>query len=286
MPVFDLFNKTFFAFLKIIDVLFAFCHSHGTFMAHQLLVKKPKVLLFDVVSTVTKTSFIDKVLLPYVSSHIKQFLEENWDSKSVQADIDNLRWQAKQEPGAPQIPINAERDALIDATMAFVKYCVDKNNESQAIILLRLHMWFDGYKRDRLETPVYSDSACKLKKWHFEQNIKLYVLSNGWNQASKRFLSRTNHGDLNELIMDHFDTEMGLLTDESTYRKVLEQINEPPEVVLFLTKDAAEGQAALRAGLSVVLVMTHRRNIEKLDEDAKKMPRVRSFNDIEFANEN
>ena len=62
------------------------CITTSLFMAqqHQLVVKKPKVLLFDVVSTVAKTSFIDQVLLPYVPSHIKQFLEENWDSKSVQ----------------------------------------------------------------------------------------------------------------------------------------------------------------------------------------------------------
>ena len=110
----------------------------------------------------------------------------------------------------------------------------------------------------------------------------MYVLSNGWALASKRFLSQTNHGDLNELITDYFDSDLGQLTDKSTYQKVLEQIKESAENVLFLTKNAREGQAALSAGLSVVLVMTHRRNIEKLSDEEKKIPRVRTFNDIEF----
>lgn len=38
----------------------------------------------------------------------------------------------------------------------------------------------------------------------------------------------------------------------------------------------------MAAGLIVVLVLTHRRNIEKLDSEAKRLPRVRSFNEIEF----
>ena len=249
---------------------------------NKLQVKTPKALLFDVISTVAKTSFIDKVLLPYVKANAKTYLEENWGSEAVLMDIANLRIQANLEPDVPQIPAEAEQAALINATVAYIEYCEDKKKTSDAITLLRFHMWFDGLKRNRIETPVYSDVASKLKQWHMERNIRLFVFSNGWTEATKRFLKRTNHGDMSTLIEDYFDTEQGELTEPDTFRKAMDLIKEPAEKVLFLTKNAAVGRAALIAGLNVMLVMTHRRSIHKLDEESKKIPRVRSFNDIEF----
>ena len=125
--------------------------------------------------------------------------------------------------------------------------------------------------------------AIQLQKWRNDEGVKLHVFSNGWAEATKRFLARTNHGDLNLLIEDHFDTSLGSLTEEATYTKVLEKLKLPPNAVLFLTKSAEEGRVATKVGLLVVLVLTHRRNIEKLSEaDRAAMPRVRSFNEIEF----
>jgi len=141
-------------------------------------------------------------------------------------------------------------------------------------------MWFDGLKRGKIEMPVYSDVVSKLKKWSTELHIKLYVLSNGWSEATKRFMAMTNHGDLSVLIEDYFDTELGELNEPATYTKALAVIKEPAESVLFLTKNAGEARAAMTAGLNAILVLTHRRNIEKLDEEGKKIPRIRSFNEL------
>lgn len=261
---------------------------------NQLLVKRPQALLFDFVATVTKSSFIDKVLLPYIPNNIMNFLEENWNSKTIQEDINNLRKEAMNmnNPSVPQIPEmvdEGDRSKVIDAVAAYVRYCSDTNKQKNeinivgnAMIVLRFHMWFDGLKRGRLQTPIYSDVNSQLKKWHDEKGTKLYVVSNGWADATKRFLTKTNHGNLEVLIEGHFDTTLGSLNDPSTYDKVLELIKVPAENVLFLTKCAEEGRAALQAGLNSILVLTHRRNIEKLDEESKKLPRVRSFNDLVF----
>lgn len=150
------------------------------------------------------------------------------------------------------------------------------------LLAFSFHMWFDGYKRERIETPVYSDVAIQIQKWRCDLEIKLVVLSNGWAEATKRFLSRTNHGDMNLLIDEHLDTTLGQLTAAETFSKVLEKVQLPAAEVLFLTKNADEAKAAIAAGLIVVMVLTHRRNIEKLDAEAKRLPRVRSFNEIEF----
>lgn len=251
----------------------------------QLQVKKPRAILFDISGTVAKSSFIDKVLMPYIKEFIRMYLEENYEQRNVRTDIENLRVQASRDDAAPKIPgPEAGRANLINATVAYVNYCADNKMENKAITLLRFHMWFDGYKRQRLETPVYSDVAIQIQKWRCDQEIKLFVFSNGWAEATKRFLSRTNHGDMNLLIDDHFDTTTGSLTDPATFAKVLdhEKVKEQPQDVLFLTKSPEEARAAIAAGLIVVMVLTHRRNIEKLDTEGRRLPRVRSFNEIEF----
>lgn len=143
-------------------------------------------------------------------------------------------------------------------------------------------MWFNAYDNDKLETPVYSDVAIQIQKWRCAQEIQLFVLSNGWSEATRRFLSKTNHGDLNLVIDDHFDSAVGPLNESDTFRRVLQKIGHSAEHVVYLTKSQEQGKAASELGITVVLVLTHRKNIEKLDREGKKMPRVRSFNELEF----
>ncbi|KAI2810444.1 hypothetical protein RDWZM_002579 [Blomia tropicalis] len=248
----------------------------------QLQVKRPRALLFDISGTVAKTSFIDKVLFPYITNYAETYFNENWDNDTTRQDLDALRAVSQSDPEAPQIASGLSRDEEIDATVKFIRFYMEHQKECKALTLFRFRMWFDGYKRDRLNTPVYSDVAIQLQHWRSDQGIKLFVVSNGWSEATKRFLQKTSHGDMNLLIENHFDTRIGKLNEPDTYRKILEKIKEEANEVLFLTKDGSEGNAALNAGLNVVLVLTHRRNIEKLNEDEKKIPRVRSFNEIDF----
>ncbi len=72
------------------------------------------------------------------------------------------------------------------------------------------------------------------------------------------------------------------LTDKRSFTKILAKIGEQPENVIFLTKSGEEARAAKEAGITPVLVLTHRTNIEKLDEVDKQFQRIRSFNELEF----
>jgi methionine salvage enolase-phosphatase E1 len=72
------------------------------------------------------------------------------------------------------------------------------------------------------------------------------------------------------------------LTDKESYQKILAKIGEQPEDVIFLTKSPEEAKAAKEVGITPILVLTHRRNIQKLDESDKQMTIIRSFNELEF----
>lgn len=95
-------------------------------------------------------------------------------------------------------------------------------------------------------------------------------------------MSRTSHGDLNLLLSGHFDTSLGSLTDAETYRKVASKVGDPANEICFLTKSPEEGKAAKEAGLNVVLVLTHRRNVEAATELCKDIPIARTFTEVEF----
>lgn len=122
-----------------------------------------------------------------------------------------------------------------------------------------------------------------MKKWRCDYEIQLYVLSHGWAEANRVFLSRTNQGDMSLLIDDYFDSSLGLLNEASTYHSVLEKIKQKPHDVLFLTKSLPAMKAAKSIGIYSVLVITYRNMIETLSpEERESMSIVHTMNEIEF----
>lgn len=103
----------------------------------QLQVKKPRAILFDISGTVAKSSFIDKVLMPYIRENIRTYLEENFDQRNVKTDIENLRFQAKKDGDSQAIPgANASKEELIEAVANYVIRCADAKIDNKAITLL------------------------------------------------------------------------------------------------------------------------------------------------------
>ncbi|KAH9403770.1 Enolase-phosphatase E1 [Tyrophagus putrescentiae] len=163
-------------------------------------------------------------------------------------------------------------------------HCIDHKKDNEGMTLFRFHVIFDGYAKNRLETPLYTDVAVQMHHWVVEDKVKLYLFSNGWKEATKRYLEKTSKGDVNLLITDIFDAaDEGPLTDSNTFKKIAHKIKLPPDEVLFLTHSGKEGLAAKKAGVGAILVKTHRRDVFKLSAEEKKaLPYVRSFNEIVF----
>ena len=250
----------------------------------QVKMKKPKAVLFDVSGTAARESFVEKVLLPYFKVGVKPYLEANWSQPTCVDDVQALmRAAAAQGPEAPKADLAASKEKQIAALLKYVDWAQEKGqDQTRAFALFRFHVWFDGYDRGKLVTPVYSDVAVTIQKWRCDQGIKLYILSNGWTEATKKFMAKTSHGDLNLLIEEHFDSELGPLTAPDTYGKVLEKIGLATADVVFLTKSPEEGKAAKDGGLNVILVLTHRQSVDQALALCKEIPIARTFTEIEF----
>ena len=147
-------------------------------------------------------------------------------------------------------------------------------------------MIFDGYNRNKLETAVYTDAATCLSKWAKNEGIDMYVLSNGFSYAMKKFLSKTNHSDLSLIVKKYFDSgKLGSLEDPKTYKKVISDLGHPAQDIIFLTHWGREGVAAYNAGLNVILVETHREDVAREQTESVVqcgLPLIRSFDDLIF----
>ena len=249
----------------------------------QVKIKKPAAVIFDFSGTAARESFVEKYLLPYFQTAKKAYFEANWSKDECKEDVKALAAVAAKDPGAPKIDTSAGKQEQINSLAKYVDYCGEAKKEgSKAFIMYRFHVWFDGYERGKLQTPVYSDVAVHIQKWHLDLKVKLFIMSNGWAEATKRFMSKTSHGDLAMLIEDQFDTSLGSLTKPETYKKLIGKIKEDPKEVVFLTKSPEEGKAAKTAGLNVVLVLTHSDAVDAAQEMCKDIPIARSFTQIEF----
>ncbi|KAH9394677.1 Enolase-phosphatase E1 [Tyrophagus putrescentiae] len=232
----------------------------------QLKVRKPKVILFDIIGTVIKEGWIDKVLFPYIVSTVDDYLAENWGDPVLVRDVELLRAQSQLDAGPAIVQPGQSVDRIRNSVADYVVRCLEDTRESEAI-------------------RIFRDVARCLGNWAQRDCIDLYVFSNGWSYAMKKFLKKTNYGDLTLVIKDFIDTNIGQLNDMQTYEGLISQLGHPPEDILFLTHSGIEGVAARRADLSVILVTTHRKDLAReRNEDTKffGLPYVRSFNELVF----
>lgn len=144
--------------------------------------KTPKVILAEFLGTMTDELLIANVLLPFFEKNHSAFLEANFDKPSTHDVIEQMRTAACRDKNhnAPQIVSKeAEKGAVISSVCAYVNYLRQKSLENTPLVLYRFLVWFDGYDRDLLCTPVSKNVAEQLTKWRQQQSIKLYVLSHG-----------------------------------------------------------------------------------------------------------
>lgn len=248
----------------------------------RLSLKRPKAILFDVNGTATNTTFADRVLSTYFRHSLFPFLKQNWSHTQVQRDIKMLREVAKDKKW-PAIAEESEAALVIQESVRnLVEYLLDQRIDCLELAQLRFHVWFDGYAKGFLLTQVYSDVAIQMQKWRCDQDIKLYVVSNGWSVANKVFLSHTNQGDMTLLIDDFFDTSVGQMTESETFDKILKQIKQSAKEVILFTKSGPMAQAAAKVGVTPILVLTHQKFYDILNEEEKKITLIRTMNQIEF----
>jgi len=194
------------------------------------------MILTDIEGTTSSISFVHEVLFPYASTHLESFVLHNQKVPEVRTQLDEVA--------------NIAGLALSD-TPGIIKQLVHWIADDQKITPLKAiqgMIWQQGYKNGDFKGHIYEDAYKALTHWK-ESGVQLHVYSSGSVTAQKLLFGHTVYGDINSLFSGHFDTLIGGKKETGSYRKIIEQLNEPADKILFLSDIIEELDAAKEAGM-------------------------------------
>lgn len=193
-------------------------------------------IVTDIEGTTSSISFVHEVLFPYAASHLENYVLQNKDDTSVKSQLAEVASIARLEPSD---------------TPAIIKQLAQWINEDRKVTPLKAlqgMIWKTGYESGDFQGHIYEDAYQALVSWN-KRAINLYVYSSGSIAAQKLLFGHTAYGDLNYCFKGNFDTRIGGKKEAASYQKILSEINQPGQEVLFLSDIIEELDAALAAGM-------------------------------------
>lgn len=114
----------------------------------------PTVLL-DIEGTTTSISFVQECLFPFVLRSLERYLNENWTTAALHADVELLRSDALNEhqngnSAIPLIPSGGSDAELKEAIIRNVHYQMSIDRKSSSLKSLQGHIWTSGYENGEL----------------------------------------------------------------------------------------------------------------------------------------
>lgn len=223
-----------------------------------------KAIVTDIEGTTSSLSFVKDVLFPYARAHLADFVREHQQQEEVRQLLEDVKREAGCE---------LDLDGIIEQLISWI----DQDKKVTPLKSLQGLIWQAGYRQGDYRGHVYADAVQALRAWH-QKGIKLYVYSSGSVYAQKLLFSHSEYGDLTPLFEGYFDTHIGAKREVQSYRNIAEQIDLPPQQILFLSDIEEELDAANQAGLQTYWLVRHSEAESKADHR-----QVKNFADIAVA---
>jgi enolase-phosphatase E1 len=220
-----------------------------------------RAIVTDIEGTTTSLSFVHDVLFPYAANRLASFVVDHSAESAVRSILEQVRSELG-DSGAP-LPV------LIDKLQAWAA----EDRKIGPLKTLQGLIWEAGYRNGDFKGHVYPDAVASLRLWR-EQGLRLYVYSSGSIQAQKLLFGHSELGDLTPLFTGYFDTATGPKREKDSYHRIVEAINLPASVVLFLSDVAEELDAAAAAGLRTTQL------VRPGTQAARRHPVAHDFNEV------
>jgi enolase-phosphatase E1 len=197
-----------------------------------------RYVLMDIEGTLISVAFVREILFPFAKLRLAPFLHER------RHDPDVLQWTTvcqdaiEHETGAR--PTYEELPAMLIGW-------IDQDRKLAGLKALQGMIWEEGYREGKFVPELYDDVLPAFTQWR-ARGIRLGIYSSGSEQAQRLLFAHTNAGDVTSLLEHFFDTSVGEKKTSSSYRKISEQIDLPPQHILFLSDVERELDAAASAG--------------------------------------
>ena len=195
-----------------------------------------KAIVTDIEGTTSSIDFVHKVLFPYATREIPDFVRTSHTHPEIASLLDDVRKESEE--------FDASIERLIDILLTWIS----EDRKATSLKSLQGHVWRHGYERGDFTGHLYDDAADRLRRWS-KMGIALFVYSSGSVGAQKLLFGHSDAGDLRPLFTDYFDTRIGHKKEPDSYRNIIASIQIPASDILFLSDVAEELDAAAAAGM-------------------------------------
>ena len=196
-------------------------------------------ILTDIEGTTSSIEFVHKVLFPYASEHLPDFLRQNHEDPEVAALLEAARAEA------------AEPAADVARVIEILLLWIAEDRKATSLKSLQGLIWKHGYETGGFTGHMYDDAVAGLRAWS-DDGLDLYVYSSGSVGAQKLLFGYSDAGDLRPLFSGYFDTQIGHKRETASYANIAAAIGRPPTEILFLSDVAEELDAAKAAGMATM----------------------------------
>ena len=226
---------------------------------------RAKAALIDIEGTVGSIAFVRDVLFPYAKTRMDEYVRLHAEEPSMRAILDA-----------------AAREAAVDvhdlqAILRALHAWSDNDVKATPLKELQGRIWQEGFESSGIRGHVYPDAVDALRRY-YDAGVKLYIYSSGSIAAQKLLFEHTVAGDLLPLFSGFYDTTIGGKREIASYEKILAELGQPPNEVIFFSDNAAELDAADETGIVTVQLARP----EDGTTPSTKHTSVESFDDIEL----
>jgi enolase-phosphatase E1 len=214
-----------------------------------------RVILLDIEGTTTPIDFVYKTLFPYASRKLESFLRERAQEAEIQAIIEELHEQHKEdERHSLQPPAwpDESAESQLQSTVAYSQWLIANDSKCTPLKSLQGKIWQRGFTNGELRGQVFPDVPTAFERWR-RQEKTICIYSSGSVLAQQNLFRTTAYGDLTSCIAVFFDTRVGPKTDGESYKKITASFSHAPHQFLFISDAVKEIEAARAAGMQAIL---------------------------------
>jgi len=189
-----------------------------------------KTLLFDIEGTTTDIHFVHRVLFPYSQERMAQFVRAH-----------------PAHPAVKEIQTEIHSTSLDDVIATLLQW-IREDKKIGTLKALQGEIWEEGYRLGHFKGHIYPDVLPAWQQWKAAGH-RLAIYSSGSVAAQKLIFGYSEAGDLTPLLSAYFDTKVGGKREVASYRRIAQELNSPPQDIIFFSDIREELDAAQEAGL-------------------------------------
>jgi enolase-phosphatase E1 len=198
-----------------------------------------EAVVLDIEGVTSSVSSVRDQLFPYARRHVDEWVGRPEAARCVD--------EAREVAGRP--------DATTEEIADLMRQWIDADAKISPLKELQGMIWRAGFAAGELAAHVYEDVPGALRAWR-SSGIPVHVYSSGSVLAQRLWFAHTPYGDLTPWLSRYFDTRnAGPKVDPASYEVITASIEVRAERTLFVSDEAAELDAARRAGWRTVQVV-------------------------------